>query len=74
MIRRDEWSFEFAMENLRCKEPGTSATIAEADGLAVRITLQHPTKVVGRGCAFHWLSDALHSHHLDLISDPSDRL
>jgi hypothetical protein len=56
-IRRDEWSFEFAMENLRCKEPGTGATIAEADGLAVRITLQHPTKVVGRGCAFRWLSE-----------------
>jgi hypothetical protein len=35
------------MENLHRKEHETSATIAEAGGLAVRIRLQHPTKVVG---------------------------
>jgi hypothetical protein len=59
------------MENLHRKEHETSATIAEAGGLAVRITLQHPTKVVGRGCALHWLSDVLRSHQLILISAPS---
>jgi hypothetical protein len=62
------------MENLHRKEHESSATIAEAGGLAVRITLQRPTKVVGRGCALHWLSDALHSHQVILISAPSDRL
>jgi hypothetical protein len=61
------------MENLHRKEHETSATIAEADGLAVRL-MQHPTKVVGRGCTLRWLSDALHSHQLTLISAPSDRL
>ena len=62
------------MENLHRKEHETSTTIAESGGLAVRITLQHSTKVVGRGCALHWLSDALHSRQLVLISAPSDRL
>jgi hypothetical protein len=62
------------MENLRRKEHEASVTIAEAGALAVRITLQHSTKVVGRGCALYWLSDALHSHQLILISAPSDRL
>jgi hypothetical protein len=59
------------MENLHRKEHETSATIAEAGGLVVRITLQHPTKVVGRGCALHWLRDVLRSHQLILISAPS---
>jgi hypothetical protein len=62
------------METLHRKKHETSAMIAESGALAVRITLQHPTKVVGRGCALHWLSDALHSHQLILISAPSDRL
>jgi len=62
------------MGNLHRKEHETVATIAESGGLAVRITLHHPTKVVGRGCALHWLSDVLHSHQLILISTPSDWL
>jgi hypothetical protein len=62
------------MENLHRKVHDTIATIAESGGLAVRITLQHPTKVVGRECALQWLSDALSSHQLVLISAPSDRL
>jgi len=62
------------MENLHRKEHETSATIAESGGLAVRIMLHHPTKVIGRGCALHWLSDVLHSRQLILISAPSDRL
>jgi hypothetical protein len=62
------------MENLRRNVHETDATIAEAGGLSVRITLQHPTKLGGRGCALHWLSDALHSHRLILISAPTDRL
>jgi hypothetical protein len=62
------------MENLHRKEHEASATIAEAGGLAVRIMLQHPTKVVGRGCTLHRLSDALHSHRPVLISAPSEWL
>jgi hypothetical protein len=62
------------MENLHRKEHETSATIAEVGGLAERIAPQHPTKVVGRGCTLHWLSDALHSHHPVLISAPSEWL
>jgi hypothetical protein len=62
------------MENLHRKEHEISAMIAEAGGLAARITLQHPTKVVGRGCALYWLSDAIHSHRLILISAPSEWL
>jgi len=62
------------MEKLHRKEHEASATIAEAGSLAVRITLQHPTKVVGRECALHWLSDALHSHQPVLNSAPSEWL
>ncbi|MBA2782554.1 MAG: hypothetical protein M3Q62_01390 [Actinomycetota bacterium] len=70
MIRRDKWSFEGAMEDLRRKEHGTSATIAEAGGLAVRTRLYHPLlfeKVDGRGYMLHWLSNALHLQRLIAI-------
>ena len=62
------------MEHLYRKDHETSATIAEAGGLAVRIMLQHPTKVVGRGCTLHRLSDALHSYQPVLISALSEWL
>jgi hypothetical protein len=67
MIRRDKWSFEGAMEALRRKDHGTSATIVEAGGLAVRTRLHHPRlfeKVDCRGYMLHWLSDALHLQRL----------
>jgi hypothetical protein len=62
------------MEHLYRKDHETSATIAEAGGLAVRIAPQHPTKVVGRECALHRLSDALHSYQPVLISALSEWL
>lgn len=67
MIRRDKWSFEGTMEDLRRKEHGTSATIAEAGSLAVRTRLYHPLlfeKVDCRGYMPRWLGHALHSQRL----------
>jgi len=67
MIRKDKWSFEVAMEDLRREEHGISATIAAAGGLAVRTRLYHPLlfeKVDCRGHMPRWLGHALHSQRL----------
>lgn len=65
------------MENLRCKECDTSATVFTEGGFAVRTRLHRPLlveEVVCLGRLLGWLIDVLYLHRLTLISAPPDQL
>jgi hypothetical protein len=66
------------MENLRCKEHDTSATISEKGALVVLRTKLRPLllrkDVLDRRRLLDWLSEALHSHRIVLIFTLSNRL